>query len=57
MCYVQTNIIILILYNVIMWMSFRGTRRTDGPDKPLDSSRDILCPTGRENITFPVLVF
>lgn len=38
-------------------MSFRGTRRTDGPDKPLDSSRDILCPTGRENITFPVLVF
>lgn len=44
-------------YNVIRWMSFRGTRRTDGPDKPLDSSRDILCPTGRENITFPVLVF
>lgn len=48
MCYVQTNIIILILYNVIMWMSFRGTRRTDGPDKPLDSSRDILCPTGQD---------
>ena len=29
-------------------MSFRGTRRTDGPDKPLDSSRDILCPTGQD---------